>query len=842
MSTTNSANWNGDASWDEIAIGGAPGWITTVGSNGGSSFYSTYDQTGNVSEWTDGDEAGQIRSARGGSFYTTSNISSNSKIDNLNVNDLDTKITLGLGFRVASLSNPFSFSNFVLVGDSSNTADNNGYGSVNYGYYIGKYTVTVCEYVEFLNSVAATDLYELYSPGFSTGGIIRSGSIGNYTYSSKANYDNKPAGGYGGIGWLECARYCNWLHNNKPVGPQNNDTTEDGAYTLNGAVSSTNYLLWNYTPQKNIGAKYYIPTENEWYKAAYYKGNGANSGYWLYATQSDSTPWSVSASVIGDGPISSLYFCSAGPTPTPTPTICNTNSFIVDPKLDFIDTGIELTTDTVFNVFAKGSIVVDSIDGSLYGDPIDPNGAPFNDTITSYPIGALLGRIDDNYFLLGSSYSGVPPVNGRLYIGVYDRIRSDNSGNFFVDISFCPITTPTPAPTEACNVCFRMACESDCSSVVSVTTIPPTPTPTKTPGPTPTPTKTPTPTPTKINYILKEILLVDELNLNNQALKIEINDNTNKLYAMSYNKIFTIDISSWSITNITSTDMSNFDIAIDKNNNKLYILGTNLKEMDLNTNVLHTFSFFYFKPTTYIPGLGLEIKLFEDRLYFITYVEGVQPFINLWFLFTNPTDHGYPLGIDDAEQFLVNLGDGFPATISVASFDVDFSKKIAYVALGDTSWAELITRIDFSSENEFGVPQESGIVSYHNFAVINPRDILVDSSASKIYFANGNTIEPESKNTIYVLDTTENNLTLYDSWGHQGINNPNVLALNKNKNKMYIGCQYNISVYDTITGLLVLNVNMPINCGFFRDVKITNSGRVCSVYCNRIFIFNNNLP
>ena len=38
------------------------------------------------------------------------------------------------------------------------------------------------------------------------------------------------------------------------------------------------------------GATCVIPTENEWYKAAYYKGGSTNAGYWLYATQSDLAP------------------------------------------------------------------------------------------------------------------------------------------------------------------------------------------------------------------------------------------------------------------------------------------------------------------------------------------------------------------------------------------------------------------------------------------------------------------------------------------------------------------------------------------------------------------------
>jgi hypothetical protein len=41
---------------------------------------------------------------------------------------------------------------------------------------------------------------------------------------------------------------------------------------------------------RNAGAKYSIPSENEWYKAAYYKGRGTNAGYWRYATQSNVIP------------------------------------------------------------------------------------------------------------------------------------------------------------------------------------------------------------------------------------------------------------------------------------------------------------------------------------------------------------------------------------------------------------------------------------------------------------------------------------------------------------------------------------------------------------------------
>jgi formylglycine-generating enzyme required for sulfatase activity len=51
----------------------------------------------------------------------------------------------------------------------------------------------------------------------------------------------------------------------------------------------------------NSGASYLLPTEDQWYKAAYYKGGSAMAGYWDYATQSDSTPTAVTAGSTGIG-------------------------------------------------------------------------------------------------------------------------------------------------------------------------------------------------------------------------------------------------------------------------------------------------------------------------------------------------------------------------------------------------------------------------------------------------------------------------------------------------------------------------------------------------------------
>lgn len=172
----------------------------------------------------------------------------------------------------------------VYVGDIGNAADTTGYGAVNYAYNIGKYEVTTAQYSEFLNAVAATDTYGLYSDLMNNTygcGIVRSGSSGGYTYSVDSSHANLPVN-Y--ISWGDAARFVNWLYNGQPTGSQRLATTEDGVYYLNGATTSAQLKA---VAARKTGWTYALPTEDEWYKAAYYKG-GTNAGYWDFPTQSDS--------------------------------------------------------------------------------------------------------------------------------------------------------------------------------------------------------------------------------------------------------------------------------------------------------------------------------------------------------------------------------------------------------------------------------------------------------------------------------------------------------------------------------------------------------------------------
>jgi sulfatase modifying factor 1 len=192
----------------------------------------------------------------------------------------------------------------VTVGDAGNAADVNGYGAVADVFAIGKYEVTISQYTAFLNSVASvtSDNYivDLWNPNMQTdlniAGISRIGSgtlADPYNYSVIGPFGVTPPGASSSgnrpisfVSWFDAARFANWMNN----GAINGASTEIGAYTLNGA---TNGII-----TVNPGATWFLPSGNQWYKSAYYKGGGTNAGYWLYPTQNDAPP----SNIIGNEP------------------------------------------------------------------------------------------------------------------------------------------------------------------------------------------------------------------------------------------------------------------------------------------------------------------------------------------------------------------------------------------------------------------------------------------------------------------------------------------------------------------------------------------------------------
>jgi len=171
---------------------------------------------------------------------------------------------------------------WVTVGDPGNACDPQGprcFGAVAYTYQISKYETSNAQYAEFLNAVAATDTYELYSLSMGSvyGGIRRDGDPGSYIYTAVPGREDVPVN-Y--VSFYEALRFANWLHNGQGGGD-----TETGAYTLLGGNPTPSN---GGTVTRNAGATIFLTSENEWYKAAYY--DALSTSYFDYPTGSDVQP------------------------------------------------------------------------------------------------------------------------------------------------------------------------------------------------------------------------------------------------------------------------------------------------------------------------------------------------------------------------------------------------------------------------------------------------------------------------------------------------------------------------------------------------------------------------
>jgi len=185
---------------------------------------------------------------------------------------------------------------WVTIGDPRNTADAGEFGGVDGVYAIMKYEVTAGDYLEFLNAVAATDSHNLYNSLMDSEPrgcqITQVGESGSFTYdfsggaveapdASASDWSNRPVN-Y--VSLYDAMRFANWMHNGQPglgqPAPQDENSTEDGAYDMSLGASA----------KRKAGAAYFVPDEDEWYKAAYHKNNTVTSDYSAYPTCADEKP------------------------------------------------------------------------------------------------------------------------------------------------------------------------------------------------------------------------------------------------------------------------------------------------------------------------------------------------------------------------------------------------------------------------------------------------------------------------------------------------------------------------------------------------------------------------
>jgi formylglycine-generating enzyme required for sulfatase activity len=215
--------------------------------------------------------------------------------------------------------------------------------------------------------VAKTDTYSLYSSNMTEStinGISQGGISGSYTYTVNPGSGNKPIT-Y--VSWFDAARFTNWLHNGQPGGAQDAASTEDGAYTLLGAMSGI--------IAKNGGAKAWIPSESEWYKAAYYdpnKGGAGVGGYWAQATQSNT----ITGNTIGVAGSANYWdgdYVGSGDSSFPT-----TNALT--------DVGAYgLNSDSAYGTNDQAGNVWEWNDAVMSGSSRGLRGGSWNDNVDSLP-------------------------------------------------------------------------------------------------------------------------------------------------------------------------------------------------------------------------------------------------------------------------------------------------------------------------------------------------------------------------------------------------------------------------------------------------------------------------
>jgi formylglycine-generating enzyme required for sulfatase activity len=211
----------------------------------------------------------------------------------------------------ALLSAPLVQIETVPIGDANNPGDpttSESFGGVSYAFEMGKYDVTIDQYTTFLNSVATNTnanpaikslwIEEMGKTTEDTGALIarRTNATLGYSYSVVTNAFWKESSGKRPVcwvSWFDAARFANWMHN----GATNGADTENGAYNL------TNYQTDGYV-LRNSNAIWWIPSENEWYKSAYFDRNKNGSfptpdRYNNFATHSDFIPLDSSTNAGG---------------------------------------------------------------------------------------------------------------------------------------------------------------------------------------------------------------------------------------------------------------------------------------------------------------------------------------------------------------------------------------------------------------------------------------------------------------------------------------------------------------------------------------------------------------
>ncbi len=200
---------------------------------------------------------------------------------------------------------------FTPVNNAGNLANPaTGLGAVSSLFNISKYETTNSQYAEFLNSVdaAGTNPNSIYQPS----AIISGSTIFNpITFNAGGSSGAKYSVGGGSssqpvtfVTWFSAARFANWLNNGQQA---NAASMETGAYTLNNQTAGA-------AVPRNAGASVFLPSANEWTKAAYYNGGNTNYRTYPYVGGASQVPVAVTTGTGVSGNNAANYGLAQGRT------------------------------------------------------------------------------------------------------------------------------------------------------------------------------------------------------------------------------------------------------------------------------------------------------------------------------------------------------------------------------------------------------------------------------------------------------------------------------------------------------------------------------------------------
>ena len=159
---------------------------------------------------------------------------------------------------------------FVDIGNTGNTADTTTYGAVPYEYRVGTYEIT-------------------------QNAITKATASGMANVVAGAWTGNQPAAD---IDWYEAAAFVNFLNTRSGKTVAYDLTFSNGSWSMALWSSEQAWTAGGTNLYRNKDAFYFLPSENEWYKAAYYNAAGAN--YFLYPTASNTAPTAVASGTNAD--------------------------------------------------------------------------------------------------------------------------------------------------------------------------------------------------------------------------------------------------------------------------------------------------------------------------------------------------------------------------------------------------------------------------------------------------------------------------------------------------------------------------------------------------------------